>query len=380
MAPEAAEEAKLIGGITLDLKVPLQRFALELKWETDESSLGIFGHSGAGKTTVLEVLAGLRPRARGLIRVSGETWLDSSRGIDLPPEKRGAGYVPQDTLLFPHRDVLGNLLSGARRSDGPWRRKLDFEKVLEVLELNSLKRAGVAELSGGEKQRVALGRALCSGPSLLLLDEPLAGLDLPLRRRILPYLIRVREEFSVPTLFVSHDASEMRLLCREVMILERGKALARGRPEEVFFDASLHPVFREEVFENVLQGSVREIKEPGLLVELEPDLSVLIPRGGLAGATSVVFGLRAEDILLSLNQPVGLSAQNVISGIIRQIRQAAPESGEDVPVLVEVAFGRRDHRLVSSITSQARSRLELAVGKEVHLVFKAQSCRILAAR
>jgi len=367
----------LISGITLDLNVPLERFSVEVKWETEETSLGIFGHSGAGKTTILEALAGLRPLARGLIRVSGETWLDSARGIDLPPEKRGAGYVPQDTLLFPHRDVLGNLLSGARRSEGPWRRKLSFERVLEVLELRSLKEARVDELSGGERQRVALGRALCSGASLLLLDEPLAGMDLPLRRRILPYLIRVREEFSVPTLFVSHDASEMRLLCREVMVLELGKALARGRSEEVFFDASLHPVFREEVFENVLQGAVRELKGPGFLVELERDLCVLIPRGGIVGAGKVVFGLRAEDILLSLKPPVGLSAQNVIPGIIRQIRQADQGEAQDVPVLVEVAFGRGDLRMAASITSQSRSRLNLAEGSEVHLVFKAQSCRIL---
>jgi molybdate transport system ATP-binding protein len=369
-----------MSGITLELRVPLQRFALDLRWETEETSLGIFGHSGAGKTTVLEALAGLRPQTRGIIRVSGETWLDSSRGIDLPPEKRGAGYVPQDTLLFPHRDVLGNLLSGARRSGGPWRRNLELDRVLEVLELKFLQGARVDELSGGERQRVALGRALCSGPSLLLLDEPLAGMDLPLRRRILPYLIRVREEFSVPTLFVSHDASEMRLLCREVMVLEMGKELAHGRPGEVFFDASLHPVFREEVFENVLQGAVREIKEPGFLVELEPDFCVLIPRGGIVGAGKVVFGLRAEDVLLSLKPPVGLSAQNVIPGIIRQIRQAEHGEGEDVPVLVEVAFGRGDQRVVASITSQARSRLNLAEGSQVHLVFKAQSCRILTAR
>lgn len=370
----------MTGGITLDLKIPLERFSLEVKWETEESSLGIFGHSGAGKTTILEALAGLRPQARGLIRVSGETWLDSSKGIDLPPEKRGAGYVPQDTLLFPHRDVLGNLLSGAHRSNGPWRRRLSFEKVLEVLELRSLKEARVDELSGGERQRVALGRALCSGPSLLLLDEPLAGMDLPLRRRILPYLIRVREEFSVPTLFVSHDASEMRLLCREVMVLEMGKELAHGRTEEVFFDASLHPVFREEVFENVLQGAVQEIKESGFLVELERDVCVLIPRGAFGGAAKVVFGLRAEDILLSLAPPVGLSAQNVLPGIIRQIRQAGQAEEQDVPVLVEVAFGRGDQRMVASITSQARSRLKLAEGSEVHLVFKAQSCRILTTR
>jgi molybdate transport system ATP-binding protein len=352
---------------------------VEVRWETIENALGIFGHSGAGKTTILESIAGLRPQARGRIEVSGERWLDSENHLHLPPERRRVGYVAQDTLLFPHYNVLENLLSGAPRADKPGGPRISAERVLEVLELEPLKGASVTELSGGEKQRVALGRALCSGPGLLLLDEPMAGLDAPLRRKILSYLLRIHEEFDLPTLYVSHDATEMSILSREVIVLSEGKMLARGRPEAVFLDPSVLPMLREEGFENLLEGQAQDAKESGLLVELEPGLSVLVPASGTPGAVKVVFGLRAEDILLATRAPVGISAQNVLPGIVREVRESA-EVGADRAVMVIVALGRGERRLVSLITRQARARLGLGEGMKVSLVFKAQSCRMLAVR
>jgi len=243
--------------IEIELQLPLDRFALEVSWKTTERAVGIFGPSGSGKTTILEAVAGLRPRARGAIRVDGDTWLDSARGIHLAPERRGVGYVPQNALLFPHRDVLGNLLSGSRRaghepSGGAnatpaggeattpaGSRQAVVDRIVEVLELAPLLHRDVLSLSGGEKQRVALGRALASAPRLLLLDEPLAGLDAPLRGRILPYLLRVREEFSVPSIFVSHHPTEIALMCREVLVLDRGKGRLAGNPAEVFLRPEL---------------------------------------------------------------------------------------------------------------------------------------------
>lgn len=366
--------------IDLDLKVPLDRFTLQLSWRTWEESLGIFGHSGAGKTTVLESLAGLRPSATGVIRVKGETWLDSARGVCLPTERRGVGYVPQDTLLFPHRTVLGNLLAGTRRPGKTRMVHPALEKVIEVLELAPLRDARVTELSGGEKQRVALGRALCSAPKLLLMDEPLAGLDLPMRRRILPFLVRAREEFGFPTIFVSHDAAEMKILSREVLVLAEGRSLGVGPPEQVFFEPSVVPLLEEEGFVNVLEGKVSESRESGLLVEMEPDLCVLIPLGDLQGAQEVIFSLPAEDTLLSLSRPVGLSAQNVLAGTVHEIRGDADRTGRDGAVLVAVKVGHGERRLMASITRQSLQRLALKQGTEVYLVFKAQSCRILAAR
>ena len=364
----------------LDIQVPLDRFTLSVTWETSERSLGIFGHSGAGKTTILEAVAGLRRDARGTIRVDGETWLDSSSGVNRRPQLRGVGYVPQEGLLFPHRDVMGNLLSGRRRAERSAGRRLDPERVLAVLELSDLRRRAVTGLSGGERQRVALGRALCSGASLLLMDEPLAGLDAPLRLRILPYLLRVREEFAMPTLYVSHDAGEIGMLCAQVLVLSQGRALTSGPPGEVFTDPAIFPMARREGFENVLRGRVATVEQGAAIVEVEPGLVLMVPGEGLSTGSDVIVTLRAEDLILSRERPAGLSAQNVLAGTIRRIESTADLESISAQVLVVVELGKAGTSLVVTITKQAALRLDLREGVVVHLVFKAQACRALAAR
>jgi molybdate transport system ATP-binding protein len=360
----------------LDLSVPLDRFSLRVEWETSEPSLGVFGPSGAGKTTLVEAIAGLRRGATGVIRWRGRTWLDSARGVRLPPERRGVGYVPQDALLFPHRDVTGNLLAGCRRAAGAGRPAPPVERVLEVLELAPLRRRDVGTLSGGERKRVALGRALCSGASLLLLDEPLAGLDLPLRRRILSYLLRVRDEFAVPTLVVSHDAVDIRLLSREMIVLSGGAVAARGRPEEVLARPEIFPVARAEGFENILSGAVTAIDDGSAVVSIEPGLTLTVPGRGLAPGDRVSVGLRAEDLILAVQPPAGLSAQIDLPGTLRDLRDADGEEGPVVLAIVEL--GRDRLPVVAAITRQAVRRLDLRPGMAVHLIGKTQACRLLA--
>jgi len=364
----------------VDISLPLARFTLAIRWETGESALGIFGPSGAGKTSVLESLAGLRRGTRGIIQVDGRVWLDALRGVRLPPEERGVGYVPQDALLFPHRDVMGNVLAGRRRAGRRPARRLDPARVLDVLELQPLQGREVASLSGGERQRVALARALCSAPDLLLLDEPLAGLDLPLRRRILPYLYRVREEFAIPTLHVSHDATEIQTLCREVLVLNAGREVARGRPETVFPDAAVLPLARAEGYENVLRGTIAEAAGGSGVVDLEPGLRLTVAAAGLTPGREAVIGVRAEDLILAVEPPTGLSAQNILAGAIDAIREEAGTDGAATTLLVVVALGRRRTPLVVAITPRARERLALRPGLAVHLVCKAQACRVLATR
>src|SRR5258705_1158703 len=294
--------------LLLDITLPLDRFSLAVQWETSGTALGIFGPSGAGKTSILESIAGLRRGARGRIRIGGETWLDSSRGIILPPERRGVGYVPQDALLFPHRDVLGNVLSGSRRARRPGSPRVDPERVLEVLELGDLRHRDVASLSGGEKQRVALGRALCSGPALLLLDQPLGSLDQPLRRRILPYLLRIQREFGVPTIYVSHETTEITLLSREVLVLAAGRVEARGRPDEIFIERSIFPMARAGGFENLLAGRVVESTGAVATLELAPGTRVSVAAPDLEAGSEVIVAARAEDLILAVHPPTGLSA------------------------------------------------------------------------
>ncbi len=361
--------------LLIDIHLPLSALTLSIRWETPAVSAGIFGPSGAGKTTILETVAGLRREVRGVIRVAGRTWLDSSRALCLPPEERGVGYVPQDTLLFPHRDVMGNLMSGRRRLERAGSGGLSPQRVLEVLELGPLRDRDVSSLSGGERQRVALGRALCSGAGLLLLDEPLAGLDLPLRRRLLPYLFRVREEFRIPMLYVSHDAIEIRTLCDEVLVVRSGRAEASGRAEEVF--ARLFPVTADDGHDNVLRGKIVETRGSSACLELEPDVRLVVPAQGLAPGQDVVVGLKSEDLILATAPPSGLSAQNVLAAQVLEIRAPGEEAASG-PVVVVLGLGRARRPLLATITEESRRRLAIRPGQPIHVVCKTQSCRILA--
>jgi molybdate transport system ATP-binding protein len=190
----------------------------------------LFGPSGAGKTTLLEIIAGLRRPESGRVVLEDRALFDAATRASIPPSHRGIGYVPQDLALFPHLTVRGNLDYGRPANDDDE----FFDIVVQRLEIGALLGQRPAALSGGEKQRVALARALVARPRLLLLDEPLTGLDAPLRERILPFLQRVRDEFRVPTLYVTHNADEVMALCGQVVVIESGRIKAEGVPQELF--------------------------------------------------------------------------------------------------------------------------------------------------
>jgi molybdate transport system ATP-binding protein len=213
--------------IDLDIELTQGSFLLTARIQLDARAAALFGPSGAGKTTILDTIAGLRAPRRGSIVVNGRVLYSSAAGINLPAHHRHVGYVPQDVALFPHMLVRGNLLYGRHPGVSP-----DLDRVVGMLEIQPLLHRRVTELSGGERQRVALGRALMSGPSLLLLDEPLAAVDVPLRRRILPYLRRVRDELTVPIIYVSHDREEVEELADVVVRLDAGRVIGVDRVTE----------------------------------------------------------------------------------------------------------------------------------------------------
>ena len=219
--------------IELDFTLRQGAFVLELHEQLAGGITALFGPSGSGKTTTLDGIAGLRRPASGRIAIGGRPLFDRNRGIDLPAHERHVGYVPQDTALFPHMNVRRNVLYGRRRGQ-----KLALDVVVRMLEVGDLLERRVADLSGGERQRVALARALMSAPDLLLLDEPLAAVDVERRRRILPYLLRVRDDLGVPVIYVSHDRGEVDQLADRVIVLDNGRVVpdlrgsgpASGRP------------------------------------------------------------------------------------------------------------------------------------------------------
>lgn len=212
--------------IALAFTIHQGAFTLSLDERLEGRVTALLGPSGAGKTTILDAVAGLRRPHQGTIAIDGRVLFSSEQAVDVPAHRRHVGYVPQDVALFPHMDVRRNVLYG-RRAGG----RLPLESVMGILEVQHLMERRVTDLSGGERQRVALARALMSGPEVLLLDEPLAAVDLELRRRIIPYLARVRDELGVPIVYVTHDRTEAAILADDVLVLEAGRVVQHAGRE-----------------------------------------------------------------------------------------------------------------------------------------------------
>lgn len=206
--------------VVRELVLPLAEFALQVSVTLSARTTALYGPSGAGKTTLLEAIAGIRRPQSGSIELNGRVVCDGA--VFVPPRHRRVGYVPQDDALFPHLSVRQNVMYGAAAPD---------QDVIDVLEIGALLDRGVQRLSGGERKRVALARALLARPEVLLLDEPLAGVDVALRDRVLEYLVRVRDEFPIPTVYVTHHMQEVQAICEEIVVLERGRVVEQRRVE-----------------------------------------------------------------------------------------------------------------------------------------------------
>jgi molybdate transport system ATP-binding protein len=356
----------------LRCRVPLAHFELDIDVSFNARATAFFGPSGSGKTTLLDAIAGLRKITEGEIEINGHTLFSSARGIHQAPRHRGIGYVPQEGALFPHLSVQKNILFGAERSEnvGPFK-GITVDHVLKTLEIDKLLDRPVTELSGGEAQRVALARAILSAPQLLLLDEPLAALDVALKERILPYLARVRDEFGIPMIYVTHNLTEVLTLADWVLMIRQGKLVAQGVPKDALRSIhALEQLADDDQFDNVFAATFVE-SDAGTgrtRVQLPSGAELFIPFLPRPANRAIQIRVGADDILIANQRPEGISAANVLPGTIRSIEPLAGEA------LITVAAG---DEFVVRLTSASILRLGLRLNSPVFLIIKTRSFRVL---
>lgn len=344
-------------------------FALDVAFEAEPGITVLFGSSGCGKTTTLLAVAGIVQPDSGRITANGAVFFDSERAIDLPVRSRAVGYVFQDLALFPHLTVEQNVEYGLFSLSRPERRK-KARAMLEILGIAELSRSMPAEISGGQQQRVALARALAIEPRVLLLDEPLSGLDPATKQNLIADLRRINRERRIPALYVTHDRAEALALGEKVVVLDHGKIIASGSPLDVLEAPRAMQVARLGGVENVLSTVVREtFPENGAMQVSAGDCLLSVPLGHCAIGETVRVGIRAGDVLLAIEEPRGVSARNVLPAVVTAIERA----GDDV--LVSVNCGCH---LVASLTPQAIDELRIEAGSKVWLLIKTHSCHLLA--
>jgi molybdate transport system ATP-binding protein len=326
----------------------------------------LFGPSGAGKTSVVRALAGLlRPEA-GRIVVGDAVFFDSARGIDVPAERRRVGYVFQDSRLFPHLSVAENLHYGLKRAP-PAERAIPLDGVVSLLGIGALLKRRPHTLSGGEKQRVAIGRALLSQPRVLLMDEPLASLDAERKAEVLPYIERLRDELSLAIVYVSHAREEVKRLARTLVVVERGRVAAVGAMSELSARLDVRGISDAPDAATVIDTTV-----------LGTDATRRLSRLGFDGGELVVGAFAAEpgarvrvliparEVILATQRPDGISVRNVLAGRIGEIGD-----GHGGDALVQVRIGNTG--ILARVTRDAIDRLSLATGREVYALIKASS-------
>jgi molybdate transport system ATP-binding protein len=354
----------------LRCQIPLANFELDVDVAFESRIAAIFGPSGSGKTTLLDAIAGLRPATEGEIEIGGKTLFSSARRINLPPQHRGIGYVPQEGALFPHLSVQRNILFGADRPGNAGSSNIDMQHVLDVLEIGHLPARAVTNISGGEAQRVALARAILSQPRLLLLDEPLAALDIGLKERILPYLARVRDEFSIPMIYVTHNLTEVLTLADWVLMIRDGRLVAQGVPRETLRSSHAILQIAEEQFENVfaVEFVASEPQAGRSRVRLANSEELFIPYLPQPATRALQIRIGADDIIVATQKPEGISAGNVLQGTIRGIDVI------DGQAMLTVVAGEEFY---VRLTAAAVDRLGLRENDRVFLIMKTRSFRLL---
>jgi molybdate transport system ATP-binding protein len=349
--------------LEVDFQHRLGTFELDIHFRAGRGLTALFGRSGAGKTSVVNAIAGLICPEKGRIIVDRSVLIDTERGIRAPAHKRRVGYVFQEGRLFPHLTVRQNLLFG--RWFAPRRKSsVPFGDVIDLLGISSLLDRRPSRLSGGEKQRVAIGRALLARPRLLLMDEPLASLDASRKDEILPYIERLRDQANVPIVYVSHAIAEVTRLASTIVLISNGRVRAVGPVQEVMGRAELYPMAGRFEAGAVLTASVARHDERWQLTELTGAFGKLTVRRLNAPLGAVLrVRIRSRDVILAAAPPEGISALNVLAGRVEALVPI-----EDAALEVQLRLG--EERLLARVTRRSGAALGLVPGRQIFALIK----------
>lgn len=348
--------------LELHFRQTLGEHTLEIDAQLPPNGItAIFGVSGAGKTSLINAIGGLTLPQEGSITLNGRVLSDAATPVNLPPEKRRIGYVFQDARLFPHYRVRGNLQYGMAKRMRP-----QFDSLVKLLGLDDLLTRFPGTLSGGEKQRVAIGRALLTAPELLLMDEPLASLDLPRKRELLPYLQKLAKQVDIPILYVSHSLDEIVQLADNVLVLDNGKVKALDTLEKVWGSSAMRPWLPRAELSSVLRVQVLDQHPHYAMTALSlGDQHIWVSRVDLPAKTPLRLRIQSADVSLVLQPPVNSSIRNVIPAQVVELI--------DIDDQVEVKLRVGLSELWARITPWARDELMIKTGMWLYAQIKSVS-------
>ena len=349
--------------LAIDIRHKLGEFLLDARFETGSGLIALFGRSGSGKTSIVNVIAGLIHPDQGSVTMDGIVLVDTARGVFVPRHKRRIGYVFQEGRLFPHLTVRQNLLYGrwfAPQGD----RRDDLDRIVDLLGIDGVLERRPGRLSGGEKQRVAIGRALLANPRLLLMDEPLASLDESRKAEILPYIERLRDQSKIPIVYVSHSVAEVTRLASTIVLVSDGKVAAVGPTTEVMHRLDLLPLMGRAEAGAIIEATVEGYDEAFGLTELRSRAGFWkLPRLDVPVGTRLRLRVRARDVMIAKSSPADLSALNILPGVVAEI------GAKDDPV-IEIRLDCNGDTLIARLTRYSVERLGLERGTPVYALVK----------
>lgn len=351
--------------INIDITLPRKNFDLVIKQEIGRGITGIYGPSGSGKTSFFHAIAGLATPTKGQVMINYRSVYDSERKINATVAERRIGYVFQEGRLFPHLSVEKNLLYGFKKSES---NIITYREVVKLLNLGHLLKSKPNQISGGERQRTALGRALLSSPEVLLLDEPFSALDAQLRNQILPFLYKIHQQVQIPILVVSHDITDLLKLTDRLLIIREGRCIGHGSYTDLLRIPTLRKIFGANVLVNTLEMEIESADDSRGIVTLIHDkmsqkLKAAYNKDQLRcfPNSAVKLFVHSDDITLSNAYVEGISVHNQVKGILKEII-----NGHHVNIcIVDVGIP-----LTIEITAQSAKRMNLEVGAEVWCLFK----------